>query len=464
MEPTASTRARCPPSGCPSDFTSISSNANGFVFGTAGDRQPLPDGRDYECRQRRSLTVNQLRPAEPAGPHRYRGRSEQSEFHLRAGGLHRWNSNSGCGNANGCQLGVWASTDGGATWSFMTGSAGGSLRLAAWHRTDRARRGGDYPQNWYDQGIAVDPNNPDRVFIDTFDVWLASRTGTSLYDITCGYSGTPQPRGPRGPARARISCLARPSILLAGNDGGVFATSNANIAAMRQRPDPTWFNMDTGLNTIEFYSGDISGNFATSPTPQAVGGAQDNGPSSVTFAGSPDRSRAVADGSGWRRILRADRSDRHWNEPPLLGGQQQRRPQPLRQQLHGLRRQLGKLARQLDRRHAVVRPADQSLPRRHSGRRRLRAGGNSRWLWPPDRRHDQSLGDDLRGNATVPTSAWYVTTNNPSCTRPNPCLPSRRWATVPSSIRSSIRRSIRASRSSAPTTATSRSASISARA
>ena len=29
----------------------------------------------------------------------------------------------------------------------------------------------------------------------------------------------------------------------------------------RQR-DPTWFNMDTGINTIEFYSGDISGNFA----------------------------------------------------------------------------------------------------------------------------------------------------------------------------------------------------------
>src|SRR5882724_1776188 len=45
--------------------------------------------------------------------------------------------------------------------------------------------------------------------------------------------------------------------------------------------------MDTGFNTIEFYSGDISGYFATSDTPQAVGGAQDNGPSSVKFVGSP---------------------------------------------------------------------------------------------------------------------------------------------------------------------------------
>ena len=45
--------------------------------------------------------------------------------------------------------------------------------------------------------------------------------------------------------------------------------------------------MDTGLNTIEFYAGDISGNFATSSAPIAVGGAQDNGPSSVTFTSSP---------------------------------------------------------------------------------------------------------------------------------------------------------------------------------
>ena len=45
--------------------------------------------------------------------------------------------------------------------------------------------------------------------------------------------------------------------------------------------------MDTGINTIEFYSGDISANFATAAAPQANGGAQDNGSMSVTFAGSP---------------------------------------------------------------------------------------------------------------------------------------------------------------------------------
>ena len=60
----------------------------------------------------------------------------------------------------------------------MEGSQGGALDDC----------GFDYPQNWYDQGVAVDPNDPDRVFFDTYDVWFATRTGTVWNDITCGYS------------------------------------------------------------------------------------------------------------------------------------------------------------------------------------------------------------------------------------------------------------------------------------
>jgi len=73
--------------------------------------------------------------------------------------------------------------------------------------------------------------------------------------------------------------------LLIGNDGGAHGTTNADITT--PTTDPTWFNMDTGLNTIEFYSGDISGNFLNAAASQASGGAQDNGSSSITFAGTP---------------------------------------------------------------------------------------------------------------------------------------------------------------------------------
>ena len=140
---------------------------------------------------------------------------------------------------------------------------------------------GDYPQNWYDQGIAVDPNNPDRVFFDTFDVWFATRTGTVWNDTTCGYSYS----GAAGPVHVDQHALAflpgSSSILAIGNDGGVHGTANADAAT--HTIDPTWFNMDTGINTIEFYSGDISGNFANAASPQASGGAQDNGSSSSHF-------------------------------------------------------------------------------------------------------------------------------------------------------------------------------------
>jgi hypothetical protein len=70
----------------------------------------------------------------------------------------------------------------------MGGSQGGALR-------DCQNGAGDYPQNWYDEGIVVDPNDPERVFFDTFDVWFATRTGTTWNDTTCGYSYS-TPAGP----------------------------------------------------------------------------------------------------------------------------------------------------------------------------------------------------------------------------------------------------------------------------
>jgi hypothetical protein len=168
----------------------------------------------------------------------------------------------------------------------MAGSAGGSLAACAGSGGGSGSPGsGDYPQNWYDQGVEVDPNNADRVFFDTFDIWLASRTGSAWYDTSCGYTGvTPKPVHVDQHALAFLPNSS--DILLAGNDGGVHGTINASVA-MLNTTRPTWFNADTGLNTIEFYSGDISGNFATASSPQANGGAQDNGSMSVTFAGSP---------------------------------------------------------------------------------------------------------------------------------------------------------------------------------
>lgn len=270
--------ANMPASGCPS-FTSIASNANGFKYqSTATAAYPANanmnagSGTAYV----NSSTGNQLGRIELAvAP------SNSSVIYAQVQSITA-NNDSGCGNAAGCQLGVWVTTNAGTSWSFMGGSAGFSLKKCG---NGVAAGSGDYPQNWYDQAVAVDPNNADRVFISTFDVWFATRTGTSFNDLTCGYSYS----GSAGPVHTDQHALAfvpgSSSILALGNDGGIHGTSNANSAS--SSVDPTWFNMDTGLNTIEFYSGDISGNFDTAASPQASGGAQDNGPSAATFSGSP---------------------------------------------------------------------------------------------------------------------------------------------------------------------------------
>src|SRR6476469_3318921 len=262
-------------SGC-SSFASITTNANGFIFGNQVTGSAYPTGAPMNATSGspyvNATTGNQLGRIEI-------GVAPNNPNYIYAQGQSITpNSNGGCGNANGCQLGAWATTDGGANWAYMEGSQGGALRNCTGGQ-------GDYPQNWYDQGIAVDPNNPDRVCFATFDVWFATRTGTVWNDTTCGYSYS----GSAGPVHVDQHALAflpgSSSILAIGNDGGVHGTANADITS--DTVDPTWFNMDTDINTIEFYSGDISGKFANSAPPQANGGAQDNGSSSVTFTGKP---------------------------------------------------------------------------------------------------------------------------------------------------------------------------------
>jgi hypothetical protein len=246
-----------PASGCPTDFAPLATNANGWTglnatsgtpYGGAGagnqvgriDIAVAPSNSNYVYAQLQAIT-----------------------------------SQASCG-AQGCQLGAYRSTDGGATWTQIPGSPGASLKNCS-------NAAGDYSQNWYDQGIAIDPNNPDRAFFDTFEVWFWANGNTAWNDTTCGYSGGTQVVHVDQHALAFVPGSS--SILLVGNDGGIHATMNADAAT--GTVDPTWFNIDGGLSTIEFYSGDISANFATSASPQANGGAQDNGSMSVTFSGSP---------------------------------------------------------------------------------------------------------------------------------------------------------------------------------
>ena len=170
------------------------------------------------------------------------------------------------GNTHG-QLGVWRTTDGGATWqqrSSVTGLTGCD---------------GDYAQNWYDQGLAVDPNNPDVVFMDTFDIWKSTNGGTTFTDLTCGYAGGHTLHVDN---HALAYVPGSSSTLIAGSDGGAYVTLNADAAT------PTFTQINNSLSTLEFYSGDITGNFATAAQPGINGGMQDNGSAVYVWsAGNP---------------------------------------------------------------------------------------------------------------------------------------------------------------------------------
>ena len=263
--------ATMPSSGCP-NFTSIASNANGFVYGTAVTGSPYTTGAAMNAgtgvKYVNPTTGDQLGRIDiavaPSNPNVI-----YAQVQSIAG-----NTSGNCGGAPGCQLGVWATTNGGTSWSFMEGSQGPRLGGC----------GFDYPQNWYDQGLAVDPNNADRLFVDTYDIWFANRTGSTFNNLTCGYQGT-SGHVVHVDQHALAFVNGSSSILLVGSDGGAFSTVNANVAS--ETDEPTWINMVGGLNTIEFYSGDISGYFANSPNPSAAGGAQDNAPSVAGFSGYP---------------------------------------------------------------------------------------------------------------------------------------------------------------------------------
>ena len=185
----------------------------------------------------------------------------------------------------GCFLGVWRTDNSGSSWTQT------ATHTDLFNLTTAGPCGEDTPQNWYNEALAVDPTNPDALFMDAIDIWKSTNAGDTFFDISCGYDTSlvnnpvhvdnhelvfaPPVNTPNGPVA---------NTLLAGNDGGIYVTNDASAPPATGVPAFTQINNSVG--TIEFYSGDISSNFGTtaSTPPTIVGGAQDNGSSSFAWA------------------------------------------------------------------------------------------------------------------------------------------------------------------------------------
>jgi hypothetical protein len=230
-----------PASGCPASWTLTSTPADGWPAGTGGGT-PFPTN-----------TLGRIDLAIAPSNHQVIYAQVQA---IAASG----------GTQLGGQLGVWRTTDGGVSWqqrSSPTGLTGCD---------------GDYNQNWYDQGLTVDPNNSDIVFLDTHDIWKSTNGGTTFVDVTCGYAGGTSVHVDQ---HALAFVPGSSSVLLAGSDGGAYVSTTATAAT------PTFTQINDSLSITEFYSGDITSGFATSSTPGINAGSQDNGSPVFVWSGNP---------------------------------------------------------------------------------------------------------------------------------------------------------------------------------
>ena len=248
-------KSTVPASGCPASWNLISRPDNGWPAGTgSGTPQYQPGGNQ----------VGRIDMAmAPSNPNYIYAQVQAINPGI-AGALLR-----------GGQLGLWRSTNGGTTWQQR--SSGATLNSDV---CPSSLVTGDYNQNWYDQGVAVDPNNPDTLYMDTYEIWQSTDGGTSFTDVTCGYGSLDVPAQVHVDQHALAYAPGSSSTLMAGSDGGTYVTLNANA------PQPVFNQVNNTVSTIEQYSGDITANFANSSAPGANAGAQDNG--SSVWTGDPN--------------------------------------------------------------------------------------------------------------------------------------------------------------------------------
>ena len=143
-------------------------------------------------------------------------------------------------------LGLFKSTDGGATWSSV-GATEPSCNL----------------QCWFDLVIVVDPTNPDLVYFGGVPLYRSTDGGATFANITASIHVD---------QHALVVDPRNPSVLWAGNDGGVYRSADYGS---------TWTDLNSGLSITQFYPG-ISA-FPGSAY-ELLGGTQDNG--AVEYDGS----------------------------------------------------------------------------------------------------------------------------------------------------------------------------------
>ena len=129
-------------------------------------------------------------------------------------------------------------------------------------------------QAWYNQDLAVDPANPDHVYIGLEEVFESTNAGQSWvaaspywnYPFPCDATNT----CPNTTHPDQHAMMITDGKIIIGNDGGVYSRPLSDDAE-----DGNWADLNATLHDLQFY--DARAGQLSDGTTQVVGGMQDNG-------------------------------------------------------------------------------------------------------------------------------------------------------------------------------------------
>lgn len=188
---------------------------------------------------------------------------------------------AGVGNAQSRGVdGVYRTTDGGTTWTLQS-----SVQYAS-------------SQSWYNNTVAVHPENPNIVFVSGLDFYKSTDGGVNLTrksEWFAYYQGVIEPGGEEGSpvyVHADHHAIAfhpfNPDRMFLATDGGIFETTNGG---------ETFRGRNGGYQSTQIYNG-----FATSLSDSnlAYAGLQDNG--TLKYEGTRAWRKVFGGDGGWCAI------------------------------------------------------------------------------------------------------------------------------------------------------------------
>lgn len=131
-------------------------------------------------------------------------------------------------------------------------------------------------QGWYDNVIAVNPINPDKVYLGGVDFYTYSaQSGAKLADAGLGSSAT-NPYYIHPDKHAITFCANDSNLMYVGCDGGIYKSTDAGSAF----PFPTFQVSNRGYNVTQEYG------VAAGINGEVMAGSQDNGTALINHTGN----------------------------------------------------------------------------------------------------------------------------------------------------------------------------------